>query len=38
VRGLGRGVGVEAALREETGLTPEELVAGWKSWAGLDHR
>ena len=38
VRGLGRGVGVEAALREETGLTPEELLAGWKSWAGLTTR
>jgi tetratricopeptide (TPR) repeat protein len=38
VRGLGRAVGVEAALREETGLTSEELLAGWKSWAGLNTR
>jgi len=38
VRGLGRGAGVEAALREETGLAPGELLAGWKTWAGLDTR
>jgi hypothetical protein len=38
VRGLGRGAGLESALREETGLTPDELLAGWKGWAGLNTR
>jgi len=38
VRSLGRGAGVEAVLREETGLSSEELLAGWKGWAGLGPR
>jgi tetratricopeptide (TPR) repeat protein len=38
VRGLSRGAGLDAALREETGLTAEDLLAGWKSWAGLGPR
>jgi hypothetical protein len=38
VRGLSRGAGLEAALHEETGFTAEDLLAGWKSWAGLGPR
>jgi tetratricopeptide (TPR) repeat protein len=38
VRDLGEGKGLETALREETGLTEGELLAGWKSWAGLGPR
>ena len=38
VRGLSRGAGLEAALREETGFTAEDLLARWKSWAGLGPR
>jgi len=38
VRGLSRGAGLDAVLREETGFTAEELLAGWKSWAGLGPR
>jgi tetratricopeptide (TPR) repeat protein len=38
VRDLGEGKGFDTALREETGLTEGELLAGWKSWAGLGPR
>jgi tetratricopeptide (TPR) repeat protein len=32
---LAEGLSIEEALRREAGLTPAELVAAWKSWAGL---
>jgi tetratricopeptide (TPR) repeat protein len=32
---LAQGNSMEEALRREAGLTPVELVAAWKSWAGL---
>jgi tetratricopeptide (TPR) repeat protein len=38
VRNLGRGTGLETALREETGFTADDLLAGWKRWAGLAPR
>jgi hypothetical protein len=38
VRDLGDGMSFEKALREEAGWTEAELLAGWKSWAGLPSR
>lgn len=35
VRDLGEGIRVTDALRRETSLSPEELLAAWKVWAGL---
>jgi tetratricopeptide (TPR) repeat protein len=32
---LGDGLPVEEALRREAGMTPAELLAAWKSWAGV---
>ncbi len=32
---LADGLSIEEALRREAGMTPAELVAAWKSWAGL---
>ena len=38
VRDLGEGAAPEEALRVETGLSEGELLAAWKSWAGLEPR
>ncbi len=35
VQDLGDGVSIDEARRRETGLSSEELVARWKTWAGL---
>ena len=38
VRGLGQGSTLEEALLRETGFTPAELLAGFRTWAGLSQR
>lgn len=38
VRDLGEGAALEDALRAETGLTEDTLLAAWRSWAGLPPR
>jgi tetratricopeptide (TPR) repeat protein len=38
VRDLGQRATFEEALRAETGLSEGELLAAWKSWAGLEPR
>jgi len=38
VRTLGEGSTLEEALRRETGLTPAELLAGFRAWADLDRQ
>jgi tetratricopeptide (TPR) repeat protein len=35
VRDLGAGADVADVLRREAQMTPAELVAGWKAWAGI---
>lgn len=35
VRDLGEGRDLAEALRREASLSPEDLLAGWKAWAGL---
>lgn len=35
LQAFGEGLSVEESLRREAGMTPAELVAAWKSWAGL---
>jgi len=36
VRDLGAGANLAAALAREAQMTPAELVAGWKAWAGME--
>jgi hypothetical protein len=38
VRGLGQGSTLEETLLRETGFTPAELLAGFRTWAGLSQR
>jgi tetratricopeptide (TPR) repeat protein len=38
VRDLGDGAAPEEALRTETGMSESEILAAWKSWAGLEPR
>jgi hypothetical protein len=38
VRDLGEGAAPEEALRAGTGLSQRELLAAFRSWAGLEPR